>query len=119
MENTSNPGSFKVDKNGATYWAPSGHVAPVNASSGPTESSDGLHQVEVYTGTLERKDIIPTKPVPAMSYGCRVRIARLYKDYSEFIGKEIRVGGWAKSTRAQSKDLCFVELNDGSCFKNL
>ena len=31
----------------------------------------------------------------------------------------IRVGGWAKSTRAQSKDFCFVELNDGSCFGNL
>lgn len=54
-----------------------------------------------------------------MSYGGRVRIARLYKGWEEFIGKVIQVGGWAKNTRAAGADLCFVELNDGSCFKNL
>jgi asparaginyl-tRNA synthetase len=50
-----------------------------------------------------------------MSYGGRVRIARLFDDYEVFVGQEIRVGGWAKSTRFQ-KEFCFVELNDGSCF---
>jgi len=35
-----------------------------------------------------------------MAFGGRVRIARLYKDYEDLIGKVIRVGGWAKSTRA-------------------
>ena len=54
-----------------------------------------------------------------MSYGQRVRIARLFEGHEEFIGQVIRVAGWAKSTRAQSKDFCFVELNDGSCFRNL
>jgi asparaginyl-tRNA synthetase len=53
-----------------------------------------------------------------MSYGGRVRIAKLYDDWKSLIGQEIRVGGWAKSTRFQ-KEFCFVELNDGSCFKNL
>jgi len=54
-----------------------------------------------------------------MSYGQRVRIARLYESHEEFIGQVIRAGGWAKSTRQHGKDFCFVELNDGSCFKNL
>lgn len=54
-----------------------------------------------------------------MSYGQRVRIARLYKNHEEFIGQVIRVAGWAKSTRASSKEFCFIELNDGSCFGSL
>jgi len=62
---------------------------------------------------------VPKKPVAAMSFGGRVRIARLHQNYEEFIGQVIRVGGWAKSTRASSSEFCFVELNDGSCFSNL
>lgn len=54
-----------------------------------------------------------------MSFGGRVRIARLYQSFEELLDKVIRVGGWAKSTRASSNDFCFVELNDGSCFGNL
>ena len=54
-----------------------------------------------------------------MSFGQRVRIARLFDSHEEFLGQVIRVAGWAKSTRASSKEFCFVELNDGSCFGNL
>jgi asparaginyl-tRNA synthetase len=61
---------------------------------------------------------VPKKPVAAMSYGGRVRIAKLFDDHEAILNKEIRVGGWAKSTRFQ-KEFCFVELNDGSCFSNL
>ena len=64
-------------------------------------------------------DEIPHKPVAAMSYGGRVRIGRLYSSFDEFIGQVIKVGGWAKSTRASSKEFCFVELNDGSHINNL
>jgi asparaginyl-tRNA synthetase len=53
-----------------------------------------------------------------MSYGGRVRIARLYQNYEDLLGKTIRVGGWAKSTRAQA-NILFVEINDGSCFRGL
>lgn len=53
-----------------------------------------------------------------MSYGARVRIARLHAGYEEFVDKKIRVGGWGKTVRAQ-KELVFIELNDGSCFKSL
>jgi hypothetical protein len=49
---------------------------------------------------LFRNDEIPKKPVAAMSFGERVRIARLFLSYEEFVGKIIRVAGWAKSTRA-------------------
>jgi asparaginyl-tRNA synthetase len=74
--------------------------------------------VSKFTGTLSRDDFIPSKPVPAMSYGGRVRIARIFDDYETFVGKQIKVGGWAKNTRFQ-KEFCFVELNDGSCFNSL
>jgi len=52
-----------------------------------------------YTGTLSRDDPVPARPIPAMSFGGRVRIARLWAEYESFIGKEIRIGGWAKSVR--------------------
>jgi len=68
---------------------------------------------------MNRNDVVPTKTIASMSCSQRVRIARLHQSYEEFIGQVIKVGGWAKNTRAQSKDFCFVELNDGSCFNNL
>jgi len=33
-------------------------------------------------------------------------------------GREISICGWVR-TRRESKDLCFLEINDGSCLKNL
>lgn len=119
MANTAKQGTFVIDAQNNTVWSSSGQSVDTKDSSQIDSGSGGLHQVEVWTGELSRDDSIPSKPIAAMSYGGRVRIARLYKGYEEFIGKVIRVGGWAKSTRASSADFCFVELNDGSCFKNL
>jgi len=53
-----------------------------------------------------------------MSFGMRVRVARIFKSYEEFLDKQIKVAGWVKSCRSQ-KDCCFVEVNDGSCFQSI
>jgi len=53
-----------------------------------------------------------------MGYSGRVRISRLWSSHEEFIDQEIKVGGWSKSVRGQ-KEMSFVTINDGSCFKNL
>ena len=61
---------------------------------------------------------MPQKPVAAMSYGQRIRVARIWQSYEELIGQKIRVGGWSKNVRKQA-NLVFISLNDGSCFDNL
>ncbi len=50
-----------------------------------------------------------------MSY---TKIAAIFADSEQLDGKEITVGGWARTIR-DMKNFGFVELNDGSCFKNL
>ena len=112
-------GAMLVDANGFSYWSPSGKPQGGAGGSAGASEAQGQPRVEQYTGTLNRDDEIPHKPVAAMSYGGRVRIARIYQNYEEFIGQVIKVSGWAKTTRASSKEFCFVELNDGSHFKNL
>ena len=47
-----------------------------------------------------------------------IRICDIYEDPSIFDGKTIRVGGWIKTIRS-SNAFGFIELNDGTCFKNL
>ena len=42
----------------------------------------------------------------------------LYKDFSKFENKEITLEGWAKTLR-DSKAFGFIELNDGTFFKNI
>ncbi|NLJ65316.1 MAG: asparagine--tRNA ligase [Christensenellaceae bacterium] len=46
-----------------------------------------------------------------------MRIITLYKDTPKD-GDKISVSGWVRTAR-DSKNLCFIELNDGSCFDNL
>ena len=46
------------------------------------------------------------------------KIAAVYADSETLSGREITVGGWARTIR-DMKNFGFVELNDGSCFKNL
>ena len=46
----------------------------------------------------------------------RTKIAKLLK--SETALDEVLVKGWVK-TRRDSKDFMFIELNDGSCLKNI
>ena len=48
----------------------------------------------------------------------RTTIKELYVSQESFDGKEITVCGWTRSIRA-SNLFGFIELNDGSCFKNL
>ena len=67
-------GSFLVNKQGFSYWSASG--ASPEASSAASSADPAA--VQPYTGELSRDDIVPQKPVAAMSYGGRVRIARLY-----------------------------------------
>lgn len=106
-----------MDANGHTVWSAEGSSeAPSTTASAVAVQDNGP---QAYTGVLNRNDAVPQKTVAAMGFGQRVRIARLWQSHEELIGQTIRVAGWAKSTRAQSKELCFVELNDGSCFKNL
>ena len=47
----------------------------------------------------------------------RTRIKQIYQNPSEFTAKTITVCGWAKTIR-DSKSFGFIELNDGSYFKN-
>lgn len=50
-----------------------------------------------------------------MSY---TKIAAIYADSETLSGKEVTVGGWVRTIR-DLKGFGFIELNDGSCFKNL
>ena len=110
-------GEFLVDTDGRSFWSTSGSGASkaaadqINSSSQPAASG---WKVEKYTGELSRDDDLVKKPVAAMSFGQRVRIARIFQSYEEFLDKEIKVAGWVKNCRAQ-KECCFVKVNDGSC----
>lgn len=48
----------------------------------------------------------------------RVYLKEIFADKEKFGGKKITVCGWVRTLR-DSKAFGFVELNDGSCFKNL
>ncbi len=45
-------------------------------------------------------------------------VKQLYRNTEEYIGKEIQVSGWVRTLR-DSKSFGFIELNDGSFFKNV
>ena len=47
----------------------------------------------------------------------RTEIRKLYEEFPKK-EKRITVAGWVKTSR-ESKNLAFLEINDGSCFKNL
>ena len=48
----------------------------------------------------------------------RTKIAQIFADQEQFGGKEVLVSGWARTIR-DMKTFGFIELNDGSCFRNL
>ncbi len=48
----------------------------------------------------------------------RIEITKIFSNPSSFDGKTITVAGWCRTIRA-SNVFGFIELNDGSCFKNL
>ena len=47
----------------------------------------------------------------------RVEIKNIFKNLNEYSGKEVTLAGWARTIR-DSKAFGFIELNDGSFFKN-
>lgn len=48
-----------------------------------------------------------------------VRIADLFDRAEECLGRSIRVYGWVRTRRDSKAGISFIELNDGSCLKNL
>ena len=48
----------------------------------------------------------------------KLTIKELYRNSSEYFDKEIILEGWVRTVRA-SKNFGFIELNDGSFFKNI
>ena len=48
----------------------------------------------------------------------RMRIAAIFADQESLGGREVTVCGWARTIR-DMKTFGFIELNDGSCFRNL
>ncbi|MBR5618294.1 MAG: asparagine--tRNA ligase, partial [Clostridia bacterium] len=50
--------------------------------------------------------------------GKRIEIAELFKSPESYEGREIAVSGWVRTVR-DSKNIGFIELNDGSAFKGL
>ena len=48
----------------------------------------------------------------------RMKIAAIFADQDTLGGREVTVCGWAKTIR-DMKTFGFIELNDGSCFRNL
>ena len=45
-------------------------------------------------------------------------VKELFEDYEQFLGTEITLGGWIRTSR-DSKAFGFIELNDGSYLKNI
>ena len=45
-------------------------------------------------------------------------VRELFADPAAYLSREITLGGWIRTVR-DSKNFGFIELNDGSCFKNL
>ncbi|MDD6160830.1 MAG: asparagine--tRNA ligase [Oscillospiraceae bacterium] len=48
----------------------------------------------------------------------RITIASVFADSEQYAGKTVTIMGWARTIR-DMKTFGFIELNDGSCFKNL
>ena len=68
---------------------------------------------------VKEQDPTLKKNVPTISYGPRIRIAKLYDSYEQFLYKIIKVAGWVKTSRAGGKDFMFIEIGDGSHLKGL
>ena len=47
-----------------------------------------------------------------------IEIKQLYRNKDEYIDKKVKVAGWIRTSR-MSKNFGFIELNDGSFFKNM
>ena len=45
-------------------------------------------------------------------------VKEIFGDYKQYLNKEVSVTGWVKTSR-NSKNISFIELSDGSCFKTV
>lgn len=45
-------------------------------------------------------------------------VKKLYQNFDEYVDKEVVLAGWVKTLR-DSKNFGFIEINDGTCFKNI
>lgn len=48
-----------------------------------------------------------------------VRIIELFKTEEQYLGKTVRVQGWVRTKRDSKAGISFIEINDGSCLRNL
>ncbi len=48
----------------------------------------------------------------------RTTVKTIFADCEQLLNRELEVRGWIRTQR-ESKNFAFIELNDGSCFKNL
>src|SRR5216117_545969 len=53
-----------------------------------------------------------------MDYKARTKVSRILIDDAVPIGANVIVLGWVRTVRS-SKEVAFVEINDGSCMKNI
>jgi asparaginyl-tRNA synthetase len=67
---------------------------------------------------LYLNDAVPAKTTKRVNKMSMTKIAAIFADSEVYSGKEVTVGGWVRTVR-DMKNFGFVELNDGSCFKNL
>lgn len=47
-----------------------------------------------------------------------ILVRQLFRESDKFIGKEVKISGWVRTLRASNK-FGFIEVNDGSFFKNI
>ncbi|MBP7434043.1 asparagine--tRNA ligase, partial [bacterium] len=45
-------------------------------------------------------------------------VKQIYRETDKFMGKQVEISGWVRTLRA-SNAFGFIELNDGSFFKNI
>src|SRR5439155_19597286 len=53
-----------------------------------------------------------------MDYKGRTKVSRILVDEAVPVGANVIILGWVRTVRS-SKEIAFVEINDGSCMKNI
>jgi asparaginyl-tRNA synthetase len=53
-----------------------------------------------------------------MDYKTRTKISRILIDDAVAVGSNVVIAGWVRTARS-SKEIAFIEINDGSCMKNI
>src|SRR2546427_13268240 len=53
-----------------------------------------------------------------MDYKTRTKVSRILVDDAVAVGSNVIILGWVRTVRS-SKEVAFVEVNDGSCMKNI